>query len=113
MATGCLSAARTPDFPGLESFKGRIYHTGHWLHEGVDFTGMRVGVVGTGSSAIQCIPVIPAQCAPVPVFQRTPNFSTPSRNGPMSDAYAQSWKSDYPARGVQARASRNGIIAYP
>ncbi len=74
MATGCLSAARMPDFPGLDSFKGKTYHTGHWPHEGVDFTGLRVGVVGTGSSAIQSIPVIAAQAAHVTVFQRTPEL---------------------------------------
>ncbi len=83
MATGCLSAARMPDFPGMDRFTGKTYHTGHWPHEGVDFSGLRVGVVGTGSSAIQAIPVIAAQAAHVTVFQRTPNFSIPSRNGPM------------------------------
>jgi cyclohexanone monooxygenase len=113
MATGCLSAARMPDFPGLASFKGKTYHTGHWPHEGVDFTGLRVGVVGTGSSAIQSIPVIAAQAAHVTVFQRTPNFSIPSRNGPMPEAYAQSWKSAYPAKRAEARMTRNGILANP
>ena len=92
MATGCLSAARMPDLPGLDSFQGKTYHTGQWPHEGVDFTGLSVGVVGTGSSAIQSIPVIAAQAAHVTVFQRTPNFSIPSRNRPMPDAYAKSWK---------------------
>jgi cation diffusion facilitator CzcD-associated flavoprotein CzcO len=113
MAAGCLSAARMPDFPGIETFKGKTYHTGHWPHAGVDFTGLRVGVVGTGSSAIQSIPVIASQAAHVTVFQRTPNFSIPSRNGPMSNDYAQSWKTAYPAKRAEARASRNGIIAYP
>jgi cyclohexanone monooxygenase len=113
MATGCLSAARMPDFPGLDSFRGKTYHTGHWPHEGVDFSGLRVGVVGTGSSAIQSIPVIAAQAAHVTVFQRTPNFSIPSRNGPMPEAYAQSWKDSYPARRAEARMSRNGILANP
>jgi cation diffusion facilitator CzcD-associated flavoprotein CzcO len=113
MATGCLSAARMPDFPGTDSFKGRIYHTGHWPHEGVDFTGLRVGVIGTGSSAIQSIPVIAAQAKHVTVFQRTPNFSIPSRNGPMPDAYAQSWKQDYAAKRAEARMTRNGILANP
>jgi cation diffusion facilitator CzcD-associated flavoprotein CzcO len=113
MATGCLSAARMPDLPGLERFKGKTYHTGHWPHEGVDFTGLRVGVVGTGSSAIQSIPVIAAQAAHVTVFQRTPNFSIPSRNGTMPEAYAQSWKDVYPAKRAEARMSRNGILAYP
>jgi cyclohexanone monooxygenase len=113
MATGCLSAARMPDFPGLESFVGNTYHTGQWPHEGVDFTGLRVGVIGTGSSAIQSIPVIAAQAAHVTVFQRTPNFSIPSRNGPMPEAYAQAWKDSYPAKRAEARMSRNGILAYP
>ena len=111
MATGCLSAARMPDFPGMDSFRGKIYHTGHWPHEGVDFTGQRVGVIGTGSSAIQAIPVIAEQAGHVTVFQRTPNFSIPSRNGPMPEAYARSWKDAYPARRAEARSSRNGIVA--
>jgi cyclohexanone monooxygenase len=80
MATGCLSNARVPDFKGLESFRGATYHTGHWPHEGVDLSGKRVGVIGTGSSAIQAIPVIAEQAAELVVFQRTPNFSIPSRN---------------------------------
>ena len=113
MATGCLSTARVPDFPGIERFDGKTYHTGHWPHEGVDFTGLRVGVIGTGSSAIQAIPVIAQQAAHVTVFQRTPNFSIPSRNGPMTDAYAESWKSDYPARRQQARRARTGILNNP
>ena len=93
MATGCLSTARQPDFPGIDSFKGQTYHTGHWPHEGVDLTGLRVGVIGTGSSAIQAIPVIAQQAAQLTVFQRTPNFSIPSRNAPMTAAYEQKWKS--------------------
>ncbi|HET7883598.1 MAG TPA: NAD(P)/FAD-dependent oxidoreductase [Acetobacteraceae bacterium] len=113
MATGCLSTARLPDFPGLEQFAGRTYHTGHWPHEGVDFTGMRVGVIGTGSSAIQAVPVIAQQAAQLFVFQRTPNFSIPSRNGPMTEAYAQSWKADYPARREEARHMRTGILNNP
>ena len=110
MATGCLSAARVPDFKGLESFKGDTYHTGHWPHEGVDFTGRRVAVIGTGSSAIQAIPVIAEQAARLFVFQRTPNYSIPSRNGPMTPDYAQRWKSDYPALREKARQARTGIL---
>jgi cation diffusion facilitator CzcD-associated flavoprotein CzcO len=113
MATGCLSAARLPDFPGIDSFKGKTYHTGYWPHEGVDFTGLRVGVVGTGSSAIQSIPVIADQAAHVTVFQRTPNFSIPSRNRPMPAEYAQSWKDVYPTRRAEARMARTGVLAYP
>jgi cyclohexanone monooxygenase len=113
MATGCLSTARVPDLSGTERFVGKTYHTGHWPHEGVDFTGQRVAVIGTGSSAIQAIPVIAQQAAHVMVFQRTPNFSIPSRNGPMTDAYAQSWKSDYPALREQARHMRTGLLNNP
>jgi cyclohexanone monooxygenase len=61
MATGNLSTPRTPDYPGLESFRGKWYHTGLWPHEGVDFTGLRVGVIGTGSSGVQSIPIIAKQ----------------------------------------------------
>jgi cyclohexanone monooxygenase len=110
MATGCLSAARTPDIPGLASFEGDTYHTGHWPHEGVDFTGRRVAVIGTGSSAIQAIPVIAERAAHVTVFQRTPNFSIPSRNKAMDDEYEAAWKSDYRARRLEARGMRTGIL---
>lgn len=113
MATGCLSTARTPDFEGLADFQGRTYHTGNWPHQEVDFTGLRVGVIGTGSSAIQAIPVIAEQAAHVTVFQRTPNYSIPSRNGPMSDDYERSWKGDYEALRSEARTTRNGILADP
>lgn len=113
MATGCLSTARMPDFDGLDSFKGETYHTGQWPHEPVDFTGKRVGVIGTGSSAIQAIPVIAEQAAQVTVFQRTPNYSIPSRNGPMTEEYEQSWKHDYAGYREQARQTRNGILQNP
>ena len=66
MATGCLSTANTPDIPGIDDFAGPVYHTGRWPHEGVDFTGKRVGVIGTGSSGIQSIPVI-AEITPAAV----------------------------------------------
>ncbi len=113
MATGCLSTARTPEFPGMDAFKGKTYHTGSWPHEGVDFTGMRVAVIGTGSSAIQSIPEIAKQAAHLTVFQRTPNYSIPSRNGPMTPEYEQSWKAVYPDRRAEARETRNGILANP
>ncbi len=110
MATGCLSAARTPDFKGMESFRGETYHTGEWPHEGVDFTGKRVGVIGTGSSAIQAIPVIAEQAAHLTVFQRTPNFSIPSRNTPMPAEYEQQWKANYPEQREKARQMRTGVL---
>ncbi len=110
MATGCLSTARIPDFPGLQGFKGRTFHTGWWPHEPIDFTGRRVAVVGTGSSAIQSIPVIAEQAAHLTVFQRTPNFSIPTRNMPMDDDYEQSWKTGYAEKRREARRTRTGIL---
>ena len=110
MAVGCLSSARTPDFKGLESFEGKTYHTGEFPHEGVDFTGLRVGVIGTGSSAIQAIPVIAEQAKHLTVFQRTPNFSIPSRNTAMPAEYEQWWKANYPEQRAKARQMRTGVI---
>ncbi len=110
MATGCLSTARIPDFPGLADFKGRTFHTGYWPHHEIDFTGRRVAVVGTCSSAIQSIPVIAEQAAHLTVFQRTPNFSIPTRNGPMDDEYENWWKTGYAQKRVEARHTRAGIL---
>jgi len=103
MATGCLSSTRMPQIDGIESFRGKTYHTGAWPHEGVDFTGRRVGVIGTGSSAIQAIPVLAQQAGELMVFQRTANFSVPARNAPMDDAYERSWKDNYAALRQRAR----------
>ena len=86
MATGCLSVPNEVALPGLEDFAGPTYHTARWPHEPVGFTGLRVGVVGTGSSAIQLIPVVAEDAAQLTVFQRTPNFSVPARNGPLDQA---------------------------
>jgi cyclohexanone monooxygenase len=110
MATGCLSNARVPDFIGRDGFKGTTYHTGHWPHEGVDFSGKRVAVIGTGSSGIQCIPEIVKQAAQVYVFQRTPNYSIPARNHPMTPEHEQSWKSNYDERREMQRRSRTGNV---
>ena len=110
LATGCLSNARMPDIQGLSSFKGQVYHTGNWPHEPVDFTSLRVGVIGTGSSAIQSIPVIAAQAKHVTVFQRTANFSIPARNAPMTAEERQAFRNNYPeVRRVAREVARNGI----
>lgn len=109
MATGCLSAARVPEFPGLESFEGKWYHTGNWPHEGVDFTGLRVGVIGTGSSAIQSIPIIAEQAAHLTVFQRTANFSIPAHNGPVDETRDEKLKADYEEHRRQARLTQAGF----
>jgi cyclohexanone monooxygenase len=97
MATGCLSSVNTPDFPGLASFQGRTFHTGRWPKATVDFTGRRVGVIGTGSSAIQSIPLIAAQAAHLTVFQRTANYSVPAHNGPIPEAVVRDVKGRYAA----------------
>ena len=110
MATGCLSTPNLPDFEGLDNFEGDTYHTGRWSHEEVDFTGKRVGVIGTGSSAVQSIPVIAAQAHHLTVFQRTPNFSIPAWNGPLDADAVQAWKARYPELRQRARASRVGDI---
>ena len=104
MATGCLSRPNKPALPGLERFAGPVYHTGEWPHEGVDFTGRRVGVIGTGSSAIQSIPVIAGQAAHLYVFQRTPTYSVPTRNGPMDPELQQAVKGDYAAFRARSNA---------
>jgi cyclohexanone monooxygenase len=95
MATGCLSSTNIPAFPGRDSFAGATYHTGRWPHEGVDFTGKRVAVIGTGSSAIQSIPIIAEQAAHLTVFQRTPTYSIPAHNGPIDPDFLHEVKSDY------------------
>jgi len=83
-AVGCLSSANIPNISGLDTFEGRWYHTGQWPHEGVDFRGKRVGLIGTGSTGIQAAPVIAETAAHLTVFQRTANYSVPARNGPLT-----------------------------
>jgi cyclohexanone monooxygenase len=94
-ATGCLSVPVTPQIPGQENFRGEVYHTGRWPHKPVDFTGKRVGVIGTGSSGIQSIPLIAEQADQLYVFQRTPNYSVPAQNGPMSPELQRRIKARY------------------
>src|SRR5262249_53179650 len=98
MAAGNLSTPRVPDFKGLNQFKGKWYHSGLWPHEGVDFTSLRVGVIGTGSSGVQMIPIIAEQARHLTVFQRTANFSLPARNMPMPAEKELRHKAEYPAR---------------
>jgi len=113
MATGNLSIPRVPDFASLDEFKGETYHTGLWPHEGVDFTGKRVGVIGTGSSGVQAIPIIAKQAKELTVFQRTANFILPARNGPMDRAKEAEHKSTYRERRLAAYDTPFGIAGYP
>jgi len=108
-AVGPLSVAKLPDFPGLEDFVGRWVMTSAWPHEPVDMADKHVALIGTGSSGIQAIPVIAEQAARLTVFQRTPNFSLPARNGPPDPAYEALARSDYAAHIQRNRASRGGV----
>ena len=110
LATGCLSNARVPDIKGLDRFKGHVYHTGHWPHEPIDFTGLRVGVIGTGSSGIQSVPVIAEQAKHLTVFQRTPNYSIPARNATLTEQERQKFRQNYPEiRRFAREEAKNGI----
>ena len=94
-AVGCLSAANLPAFGGMQDCQVPILHTGRWPHEGFDFTGLRVGIIGTGSSAIQSIPIVARDAEEVVVFQRTPNYAVPARNVPMNPGYERGIKANY------------------
>jgi len=106
---GALSASNIPDFPGIDSFRGDSYHTGQWPHEGVDFTGKRVGVIGTGASAVQAVPLIARQAADLTVFQRTANYIVPARNGPVDPEVIAARKRDYQGIWNRVRASYFGF----
>ena len=95
MATGCLSVPQEPQIEGLNAFKGKLYWASRWPHEPVSFAGQRVGVIGTGSSAIQAIPVIAQQAGHLTVFQRTPNFSVPACNAPLDPKFVEAFKANY------------------
>ena len=95
MATGCLSKPNYPNIDGLDAATVPVYHTGNWPHEGVDFTGKNVGVIGTGSSAIQSTPIIAKQATTLKIFQRTPNYSIPAYNEALDPDYVQELKSRY------------------
>src|SRR5882757_2507698 len=110
LATGCLSNARMPDIKGLPNFKGKVYHTGHWPHQPIDFTGQRVAVIGTGSSGIQSVPVIAEQASHLTVFQRTANFSIPARNAVLTSEEREAVRAKYPEiRRFAREEARNGI----
>ncbi len=108
-AVGCLSTTNVPNFQGVDNFEGDWYHTGAWPHEGVDFSGKRVGLIGTGSTAIQATPVIAAEAEHLTVFQRTPNFSVPARNAPLPADEAAEIKANYRDIRDRCRNSANGF----
>ena len=108
-AMGCLSSPNTPRIEGLADFEGPTYHTGNWPHEGVDFTGKTVGVIGTGSSAIQSIPIMAEQAKHLTVFQRTANYTIPAHNKPLDPAYVKQIKATYPEMRRRAKTKPAGI----
>ena len=95
-AVGLLSASYIPDFEGIHSFNGAWCHTGRWPKEGMDLAGKRVGVIGTGATAVQLIPMIAPEVAQLTVFQRTANFCAPLRNGLIDDETQREIKANYP-----------------
>jgi cation diffusion facilitator CzcD-associated flavoprotein CzcO len=95
MATGCLSVPIDPGIPGLDTFRGPLLHTSRWPHEEPDLAGTRVGIVGTGSSAVQSIPLIAERCAELTVFQRTPTYAVPAHNRPLDPEEQEAVKARY------------------
>jgi cation diffusion facilitator CzcD-associated flavoprotein CzcO len=107
-AVGCLSTANVPNIPGRECFKGRALHTGQWPHEGVDFSGQRVGMIGTGSTGIQAAPVIAETAKHLAVFQRTPNYSVPARNAPLTPEFKRHVKTHHAEIRAVTQETPNG-----
>ena len=112
MATGCLSVTNTPEIKGANDFSGPIYHTGKWPHEGVDFTDISVGIIGTGSSGIQAIPVIAENAKHLTIFQRTPNYTMPAYNKPLTAEFREEARANYDQIRADQRASLAGIVGY-
>ncbi len=110
MATGCLSVPIDPDIKGLGTFRGGVHRTMEWPADGIDFTGLNVGLIGTGATGIQITPHLAAQAKHLTVFQRTPNFSIPGHNRPMDSVYEKEWKDNYPERRLAARDTRNNAL---
>jgi cation diffusion facilitator CzcD-associated flavoprotein CzcO len=106
-AVGALSVSHTPPLPGIDAFRGDSYHTGRWPHDKVDFTGKRVGVIGTGASAVQAVPLIAAEAAQLTVFQRTANYILPARNGPVADEIKNRRLEDW--AGIRERIQNSGF----
>jgi len=107
-AVGCLSSANVPKIPGLSDFSGKWYHTGNWPHESVDLGGKRVGLIGTGSTGIQAAPVIARDAAHLTVFQRTPTYSVPARNGPLTPEFNRWVRENHEEIRAIAQSTPNG-----
>jgi len=110
MATGCLSSVNKPDIKGKESFSGSIYYTGEWPHKGVDLGNKRVGIIGTGSSAIQSIPVIAKTVDELTVFQRTANYAVPAHNKSLNPDQVRKIKDNYAEFRAKAKLTPTGNL---
>jgi len=111
MATGLLSSPMPPPIAGYDSFGGLVLQTSSWPLERPEFEGKRVGIIGTGSSAVQSIPIIAKEALHLTVFQRTPNFSTPLHNGPLDPTYEQRVKADYAGWRAKQMDSFGGYVS--
>lgn len=111
MATGCLSSANVPSMRGLDLFQGDIYHTGQWPIDGVDFSGRRVGVIGTGSSGVQAIPLIAHDADELYVFQRTAAYTLPARNQPIDQELLGNIKADYAGFRARNRLMAGAVLS--
>jgi cyclohexanone monooxygenase len=109
MGTGNLSTPRVPDISGISRFKGDWYHSSRWPQAGLEFTGKRVAVIGTGSTGIQIIPIVARAAKHLTVFQRSPNFVVQAFNRPLSSEEVSHYKSVYPHMRERARQSNLGV----
>ncbi len=95
MAVGLLSTPTLPRLAGMDSFKGRSFHTFYWPHQPVEMAGKKVAIIGTGATAIQVIGEIADKVGELTVFQRRPNWSAPLNNSPISDREMADIRSRY------------------
>ena len=110
MATGCLSAPLDPQIPGRDTFAGLSLFTNAWPKDDVDFTGLRVGLVGTGSSGVQSVPEIARDAAELVVFQRTPSYAWPAGNRPLDPELQRTVKTQYRELRVAQRHNYGGVV---
>ncbi len=112
MATGCISEPNIPAIKGMDTFSGPIHHTARFPEEGVDFSGLRAGIIGTGSSGVQAIPVIAEQAERLTVFQRSAQWSTPARNRPVDPDVVAEIKADYAGFRARNRLESSGQLSH-
>jgi cation diffusion facilitator CzcD-associated flavoprotein CzcO/acetyl esterase/lipase len=106
---GNVTIPKENEFPGEETFQGEVYRTCRWPHQPVDFTGKRVGVIGTGSTAIQLIPEVAKEAAHLTVFQRTPIYATPLRNKPLTAEESRQQSENWEETRAPERKSFAGV----